>query len=47
MSANKEELFKIAKSVGYEIPEQDVEDYAILLERMKQTLEAVSAMDGQ
>jgi hypothetical protein len=47
MAANKEELLKISKTVGYEIPEKDVEDYAILLDRMKQTLEAVSAMDGQ
>ncbi|KAK8049856.1 hypothetical protein PG994_011586 [Apiospora phragmitis] len=45
MPVTKEDLGRIATAVGYEIPEQDVDDFTTLLERARQTFEAVSAMD--
>jgi hypothetical protein len=46
MAASKEEMLKVASAVGYEIPEEQLEDYTTLLGRMKGALETLSAMEG-
>lgn len=46
MTATKEDMLKVAGIVGYEIPEEQLDDYTTLLGRMKATLETLSAMDG-
>ncbi|KAK8138326.1 amidase [Apiospora sp. TS-2023a] len=45
MPATREDLEQMASAVGYEVPEQDVDDFTVLLERARQTFETVSAMD--
>lgn len=46
MPAIRKDLEEVANAVGYKIPEQDVDDFTVLLERARQTFEVVSAMDG-
>lgn len=45
--SSKEELLRVAETLGYEIPEADCEEYAVLLERAKGVFETVSAMEGK
>ncbi|KAK7970416.1 amidase signature enzyme [Apiospora saccharicola] len=45
MPATREDLEQMASAVGYEVPEQDVDNFTVLLERARQTFETVSAMD--
>ncbi|KAI0128963.1 amidase signature domain-containing protein [Xylariales sp. AK1849] len=45
MGATKDDLLKVASAVGYEVSEEDLEDYTALLGRAKLAMEMVSAMD--
>ncbi|KAK9781933.1 putative Amidase signature domain-containing protein [Seiridium cardinale] len=47
MAASKEDMLKVSGAVGYEIPDEHLEDYTTLLGRMKGVLETLSAMDGK
>ena len=46
MSVTSEDLRETAKAIGYGLKENEVEDYTTLLAKMKQALDAVSAMEG-
>ncbi|KAL2794884.1 amidase signature domain-containing protein [Aspergillus keveii] len=45
MASTREQLLGVAKSVAFEIPEHEIDDYEVLLARTKKTLETVAAMD--
>ncbi|KAL5344066.1 amidase signature domain-containing protein [Aspergillus crustosus] len=45
MATTREELLSVAKSVSFEIPPEEIQDYEELLARTKKTLETVAAMD--
>lgn len=47
MAASKEDMLRVAGAVGYDIPDEHIDDYTTLLGRMKGALETISAMDGQ
>ncbi|KAL3486573.1 amidase signature domain-containing protein [Aspergillus germanicus] len=47
MASTREELLGVAKSVAFEIPEHEIDDYEVLLARTKKTLETVAAIDGK
>jgi hypothetical protein len=46
MSNSTLELSKIATTIGYAIPESEIDDYVILLAKAVAAFEAVEAMDG-
>lgn len=46
MSSSREEVTKIATTVGYAIPESEVDDYVCLLGKAKAAFEAIEAMEG-
>lgn len=46
MPVTREDLRRISTAVGYEVPEQDADDFRTLLARAQQTFETVSAMEG-
>lgn len=45
--ASKEDMLKVASAVGYDIPDDQLDDYTTLLGRMKGALDTLSAMDGK
>ncbi|KAL4894289.1 amidase signature domain-containing protein [Aspergillus ambiguus] len=45
MTSTRDKLLSVAKSVSFEIPENELEDYEALLVRTEKTLETVAAMD--
>ncbi|EME38217.1 hypothetical protein DOTSEDRAFT_92323 [Dothistroma septosporum NZE10] len=45
MSVTKDDVVKLAASVGFCIPDSEVEDYATLLDHAKASFEAIQAMD--
>lgn len=45
--ASKEDMLKVANAVGYDIPDNQLDDYTTLLNRMKGALDTLSAMDGK
>ncbi|KAL3455508.1 amidase signature domain-containing protein [Aspergillus heterothallicus] len=45
MASTRDELLSVAKSISFDIPENHLEEYEVLLERTKKTLESVAAMD--
>ncbi|KAK8125378.1 uncharacterized protein PG998_001137 [Apiospora kogelbergensis] len=45
MPVTREDLRRMSTAVGYEVPEQDADDFRTLLARAQQTFETVSAME--
>ncbi|KKY28399.1 hypothetical protein UCRPC4_g00566 [Phaeomoniella chlamydospora] len=45
MAPSRENVLDIAKTIGFDIPEHEVDDYTILLQKMAKTLEKVADMD--
>lgn len=45
--ASKEDMLKVASAVGYDIPDDQLDDYTTLLGRMKGALDTLSFMDGK
>ncbi|KAL4885757.1 amidase signature domain-containing protein [Aspergillus karnatakaensis] len=45
MATTREQLLSVAKSLSFDIPEDQIQDYEELLARTKKTLETVAAMD--
>jgi amidase len=46
MAGSKTHVTQIFSSVGYQVPESDLDDYVSLLDRAKAAFEKVEAMGG-
>ncbi len=47
MALLKDDVLLLASGIGFNIPEHEVEAYALLLARMEKNLETVSGMEGE
>ncbi|KAK2800737.1 hypothetical protein FQN51_005877 [Onygenales sp. PD_10] len=47
MAPTREELLSLAKGLSFDIPEDEIEDFEVLLARTEKTLQTVAAMDGK